>query len=308
MEKNTNFFSLTILGLLLASIGIVAPIAWDWWSSSSGLTLTPLQDTVLVEKKANVDELEIIYKGSRVENLSKITFSLKNTGRLPIVEDDLIEPPNLTLSSGSILNAAVESTNPSNLKAAVKTVDNTVQLSFRLLNPNDSITFSVLADSLQADYNATARIKNISSLEIGSLDERVSLSKDIGWTVYVVGILSAFFGLIGFVLLAEIPKKKAQLKLIKKRDTPVHAGEPMSTIKNYIASDLNFLSGSQEKAVNQAVPDNAETLSEEQAEELISVIEHQVNKEQPLAGAILAFLVSALGIWYVFSNLFISAV
>ncbi|MDB2705432.1 hypothetical protein N9Y67_02700 [Pseudomonadota bacterium] len=121
MEKNTNFFSLTIFGLLLASIGIVAPIAWDWWSSSSGLTLTPLQETVLVEKKANVDDLEIIYKGSRVENLSKVVFSLKNTGRLPIVKDDLIEPLNLTFSSGSILNATIESTNPSNLKAAVKT-------------------------------------------------------------------------------------------------------------------------------------------------------------------------------------------
>ena len=270
--------------------------------------MTYVQETVLVEKKTKISELEVTYKGNKIENLSKVIFRLENTGRLPIVESDLIAKPTIELLDGIILNIAIEETNPANVEPKIETVGNTARLSFKLLNPNDSITFSILTDAMQPNYNATARIKNVSKLDVVSSGEQIIITKDIGWTVYVVGVFSAFFISIGFMLLAEIPKKNKQLKLLKNNDTPIKEGESMRVVRSYINKDLSFLSGKQEKTVKNMLQNDMDILSDDFSKALLSVVEEQVNEEAPLAGAILSLGIAALGLWYIVNSLISSGV
>lgn len=304
MTDKVNGISLTIVGLVFAAVGIVAPIAWDWWSSSSNITLTELQAASLVEKKADVKGLEVLYDGKVVENLSRILFRLENTGRIPIVESDLIEPPVVELATGVILNSAIESVKPSNLKAAVTSKSNIVQLNFQLLNPGDSITFSILTDAPTPKFVASARIKNISELKIVRMEEQISIVKDVGWTVYIVGVFAILFILTGLGLLLEIPKKNAQLKAVRAKETPVHRNEPVNVIKSYIKMDLGFLTGDRKKLVNNALPEDVEILDETQAKELASLIEKSIKEEDSFGPALILFGLAALGIWYVFNSVF----
>jgi hypothetical protein len=305
VKKSTGIFSLTLL-VFLTGAGIVAPIAWDWWNTSSALTLTYVQETVLVEKKANVDELEISYKGHRVENLSKVVFRLENTGRLPIVETDLIDPPVLTLIDGVVLKTDIEDTTPPNLQPTIEIVDNTVRLSFRLLNANDSITFSVLTDSIRPNYSANARIKNVSGINVVRGEDRISLTKDIGWTVYVVGVFSLIFVAVGIGLFAEVPKEKEQLHSLREGKSPIQAGISIEIIDEYIKSDLDFLSGERKETVNNAIPNGTDTLDETQVAKLISIIERQINKEPSFSSAVIVSVIAAIGIWYIIDNVLIN--
>ncbi len=304
MPKRTNGMSLTILGLIIAAIGIVAPITWDWWNSKASLAITDVRIATVVETREDVKGLEITYNGTNVDNLSKITYRLENIGRIPLEESDVVQPPTVTLSQGNILNATVEELHPDNLKNSLEAKNGSVTISFKLLNPGDYIVVGMLVDSELPKLSASARIKGVSELKIVLPEQEITISKDIGWTVYVVSGVSFIF-LVGFFnILSEIPKKKSQLNAIVRKETPVHSGEPVEVIKRYIENDLSFLTGDRKKAVKDAIPEDTERLDEKQSENLIQVIAKAINDEETWGPALTLLVLSGIGFWYVLGSIF----
>jgi len=302
---NSNGKTITILTIIIAVVGIITPIIWDWWSSNSNLTLTHLKTTKLIEKKASIDGLKILYYNNKVNNLSKILFKLQNTGRLPIIEDDLIDILTISLNKGKILNASIENTIPSNINIKLETINNKVQLSFKLLNSKDTIIFGILTDSIETKFNAKARIKNIEKLEIQTLDEQIIIIKDISWTIYIVGFFTLFFFIVTIMLILEIPKKKTQLKAIKYKLTPIHKGESVEIIKNYINNDLSFLTETKLNSFRELLDDEIDFISDDKAKELLMLIEITLKNDNPIEGSIAGFIITSIGLWYVINSIFI---
>ena len=305
MAKINNGISLTIVGLFLAFLSVVIPIAWDLWSSSSEVTLTIDRTTTIVEKKSNVEKLQILYGGKQVDSLSKTFFELKNTGRQAVTVNDLISNPKITLNHGNILEAEIVKSIPNNIEKKLLIEEKSVSLEFKLLNPGDLIIFSILSDAKDPIFTPSARIKNVRDLKIMKVEEQVTINGNVGFLVYLVGSVSILFFMVFFALLFESPKLKKQLLAIKNQETPLHKGEPVEVIVSYIDIDLSMLTTEKRNKLKESIPSNVDRLNTLEAEKLVSEVSGMLTSESPIAGAIFSLIVTLLGGWYVYSSVFV---
>lgn len=303
--KNKSRFSITLIGLIIAMLGIIAPISWDWWSKKSELSLTKDQNVSLIEKKTGVDGLSITYLGHEIDTLSKLVFTLKNTGRTPIEETDLVSPPTLKITQGELLNASIESMSPENIGSTIKKSGNSISIKFPLLNPDDSITFSILLSDRNPKYEVESRIKNIS--KITSLDEKdqIKIRSSFGFSVYITGTLIILFFVVLIGLLTEIPRKKRALKTILKEETPIKVGVQSNMAMSYIDNDLSFLTSTKRLKLKTIAQRQGAFLDEENTAELLISIKNDVENESPGGGAFVCFFIICVGIYYIYSSIVI---
>lgn len=188
--KLRKFGLFTLLGLILAAIGIVAPIAWDWYKTKSVIELHHIANVRLVESSTLSKNIRISYNGRPTPVLSRHTFSIINAGRTPILKKDLVQPPTITFPNGvEILEVIEDAKNPKNLIVdyALSTKRDSVSISFPLLNPGDQSQFGVLLSGFTSDYSAHARIVGISKLTIvDSVEELRQVKRELPISVYVV--------------------------------------------------------------------------------------------------------------------------
>lgn len=296
---------ITILGLLLASLGVIAPIIWDLWSSSAEISLTIDQTSTIIEKRDNFEKLTILYKGEPIELLSKTFISLKNTGRKAVALDDIISTPNIALHDGNIFEAEIIRSDPEYMDKNISTDGKSVALTFKLLNPSDMIVFSILSDVKNPIFIPTARIKNIKKLKIIKPEEQIKINSNIGFLVYVVGCFSAIFFLVFIRLLKDVPKIRQQLVSIKNAETPLHTSEPVAVIYHYIDHHLSMLTMDKRKKIKELIPNNVEKLDDVTAEKMISVVSTILSSESPLAGAIISLVLAFIGAWYVYNSIIV---
>lgn len=136
---------MTIMGLLLASIGIYYTIKYRQikrliitdWENKEIFSLTKLREK----------DIRILYKNIEINGLHELNITLKNTGTVVLKNDDFYQKPIITfLSDVQILDVEVncleEYINP--------TIDINVKeiiLNFEFLEPKDKISLKVLYNS-----------------------------------------------------------------------------------------------------------------------------------------------------------------
>ncbi|MGB4074426.1 hypothetical protein [Pseudomonas sp.] len=304
-HKKTKGVSLTLAGLALATLGIITPITWDWWNTKSDLTITKEQRVNLIEQKTSVDGLKITYLGRDIESLSKIVFTLKNTGRTPIESSDLVSPPTLEITDGELLNASIEIMEPENLGSTITQNGNTVSIKFPLLNPEDFIKFSILVSGQSFSYKIESRIKNIS--KITSLDEKdqIKIRSSFGFGTYVVAAFVILFLAIFLALIADIPKRKRAYKSLLKEEPPFHPGEQTSTTIFYIDNDLRFLSKPKRTTLRAIATRHGSALEKDNSSELFNTTKSLLEAYNPAAGAIVVLFPIIAGSYYIYSSIFI---
>jgi hypothetical protein len=302
LKEDSKGISLTILGLVLAGVGIVVPMAWDWWNSRCEMTITQDQVTNLVEKKADVKGLQIYYFGNVVTSLSKATFTLANTGHTPLTRADVVASPQVVVKNATFLSASIDRTKPANLGARLSSQSNTVDISFDLMNPGDSVTFSVLVDSPTPIFGASARIKNIPELGFVTAQKQLTFKKDRPWSVYGVGPLAIIFVIVGFGFLLEIPKKRSQIELLSSGKGPLSFGGSNEEFRRYIGSQLSFLTGSRKAKVMNLAERDFSKLTQNEVQGMASVICEQIKEEPSLGPALLSLVLGFAGLWYVVKN------
>lgn len=304
-EYKKRGFSFTLLGLILAALGVAAPIVWDWWSTKSELTLTKDQRVNLFEKKTSIDGLSVTYLDHEVENLSKIVFTLENTGRTPIENSDLVSLPTLKITEGKLLSASIDLMTPENLGAALTQTEKTVAISFPLLNPEDSITFSTLISGKNFSYQIESRVKNISA--IISLDEndQIRIRSSFGITTYIVGFFVVLFFITFIGLATQTPRRNRAHRAILQNSTPARCGEKLSTVISYIDNELSFLSKLKRKKLKAIAQKSDSHLDEETTEELQEALRSIISSENPGGGAFICLIIVSSGIYYIYSNIVI---
>jgi hypothetical protein len=137
--------SIALISLLLANA-----------ARKKELTCTLTSSTRLVSENLGGihPDLHVEFRDQPLTSLSKLNFSLRNTGAAAIKGSDVIEPIRLEFPAGTkLLSATVDRTLPQqfNFSASTSPNDRDVVLGFSLLNAGDEAQFSVyvLNSSLQ---------------------------------------------------------------------------------------------------------------------------------------------------------------
>ena len=185
----------TLIGLLLAAVGVLTPIAWDYYRSRIQLELQHLTTSILVQPGANIESLQISFASRVIPSLSQLEFVLLNTGSRPIRGEDLVSRPTLRFVDGvELLDVTTQSVVPDNLQhtLTMDSVDRSVTLDFSLMNPGDSVRFTVLATGLAPGFTAAARVVGLNRLEVRDRREVTEGdSRDLSWMVYALAVVSA---------------------------------------------------------------------------------------------------------------------
>ena len=205
---------IAIITILLAVLAVITPVLWDVYMRKAALELHHLSSITLLDDP-NIEKLEIIYKGKSITNITKLSFLLKNSGKLPILREHIVEPIKISFSGiRKILDVNVSSTNPDNLELHynISEKEDYITIDFPLLNPGDFAYFSVLASGpYSVDFKTSARIVNVKDIDIIRKVESTK-KKAFKWYTYMYWIVSIFYFLLAIVtgksIRAEIRVKK----------------------------------------------------------------------------------------------------
>jgi len=234
----------TIFGLIGALFGIIAPIAWDYFKTKSAIELNVMAITKIVDEVQGMDRLKVIYNGKTMPSMSKLSFVLNNSGRTPIIEKDVISYPIVKFSKNNeILEVKIDGLKPPNLQQehSINTKNNSFEIKFPLLNPNDKIEFSVFVSGSNPQFEAIARIAGIENINVTSqLEEKKFILRNIPWPTYVIGFVGIFTAFIAFNFLIYYGERKELQKLWSSMAIlfPAHGipEEYIDTIKSKLSS------------------------------------------------------------------------
>lgn len=196
MKKET---AIALLGILLATGGIAAPLIWDYYSHQSALEIRILSSKSMLANDPILSDISIRYKGKIVNSLTRMDFALVNVGRTPISASDVVSYPTIEFPRGTeIIAASITRQDPRNLNQTIVALSDapTVLWRFDLLNPGDYGEIAVYLTA-QPDPSAiliSARVRGIR--QIGVVDnsaQSIQLTSGPSWLVYPVGAVTLFF-------------------------------------------------------------------------------------------------------------------
>lgn len=211
MIKNAN--RIAVAGIIIASLGIISPIVWDIVKNKTSISIIKEYSSSLLSNNIANEKIEIKYDGKNIDNISKTQFTIKNTGRTPIISSDIVSPIKIGLANGNILDSSIEKLLPQNITTTLNINNDNIKLSFDLLNPGDIIIIDILSDSNNAIYTCQSRIKNISTIKIEESRVKYKIVKRIDWTFILVMPITLFciFALVCYLISGD--KKKRNIAL-----------------------------------------------------------------------------------------------
>jgi hypothetical protein len=164
-----KLFNINGITLIVAVISLV----WALWSGYLGLKPHSLEfklvSQVAIQPKEtdSISGIQVTVDGIQVESPYLSVLELTNNGRKPIPKSDFEAPLELRAGSGvMVVRAQVTTTNPKDIEAHLEATQDVVTLSPLLLNPDDTITISVLTAGKTPAFTPRARIADISILSL----------------------------------------------------------------------------------------------------------------------------------------------
>jgi hypothetical protein len=302
MKNFTNGASLTLVGLIIAALGVISPIAWDWWNKRTQITIENKSNVSIVSISQPVKNLELLYNGKKISELRKVVLLVKNTGKIPVTKEDVISPLKLIFSADEVLEASATRHSPSNFNASVFLKEKEMALGFDLFNPGDETEIEVLVAGAYEGFNATARIKNISSIEVVDASNDKKSWKNLGLGAYISGFFGVVFLISGTVLLFEIPRKKISISLIKQGASPILKSQSPDEATIHLKNEFGFLTGPRARIVRLKIHQLNYPISDVDKEELASALINAIEREDSAVPAIFSFVIGGIASWYVVSS------
>lgn len=192
--------------LAVATIGIITPIwLWKFDLDSRSLKLRVISQASLVSGlPESVDGLQISIDGTTLDQPSISVVEVLNDGSKPVPASDYEGPIELTLGSRSkLVRVQVTETLPPDIKPKFTTDESRMLISPMLLNPGDTIRFSILSAQAQPDFAIRARIAGVNEVNIenkanpSKFSMRTGLSIFTAVALFYVYIFSAILMLRG---------------------------------------------------------------------------------------------------------------
>ena len=304
MPSGSSVKNLTIVGLVLALLGVITPILLDWSRSRSLLELQVDQGTSIVSKTRGLEKLEIKYDGKIVSSLSKFSFILINKGSRPIVQTEIIKPPTIVFSKGShLLDIQVDNKIPKDLiaNATYDYKNNSIVISFPLLNPGDQVAFSGLVSGDNPSYETACRIYGIKEMSV--VDKSTGRGNVLTWQFYVVSLCFLLTSMGLFPIIIEFQGAKRALRKLNGDMERLLGFENKKQYVNYIKNIPFYFPYKTEtiKKVNALIIENKDQLKSEVSRAIIDQVNYviRINK---IALYIIPMLMVLSGV-YVLTNI-----
>lgn len=298
-----------ITGILVGIFGVIGPIGWDYYKTKSEIELKVIDSNVIIERPKKLDGLVITYGGEKLDELSKTTFILSNTGRTPLLKRDVVQPVCIEFSPTSdVIDAKIESTMPRDLGATIQLNRNARQivLDVPLLNPGDRIEFSALAKSSKIEFDASARIAGITSVSVIKEAQKEHASKATPWTVYPVGFFSALLFLASLVGVTQAPAELRTRRTLRNGTFTLPSMNSQAECLEWVDSRFFFTTAKERgtlKCLIKTLPDRQE-FSVAYRTEILNGVQTLVDSAMPnLPMALGIIFISIIGGWYVLANI-----
>jgi len=234
--------SLSLIGLFLASLGIfisrkhrkVKIFGLNKWENDEVISL-PLKDK---------DDIKILYKDKKIDNLYELKITLKNYGTEVLNEKNFDTLPYITFNEKvQILNVSVSS-KEEYIKPKFEIINNEVIVRFNFIEPKDTISIKILYSSnsvcggqIKGKVIGGNKIENIfkSEIEYQAFREGKSIGKFVymlfaGFCLIIIkkitsilninppfNTITVTIGIIISILFSLIIGKFVQYKLYKRR-------------------------------------------------------------------------------------------
>lgn len=188
-----NQKSFNKITLFIAIAGIALPILWDHYKSTTSLQISITERSIIIEKREKLNELSVSYKGVKLDELTRVTFELSNTGRRPITKEEILSPIYVKFADpSSIIGLEPNDNLPSDLKSSIyiNKSNGNINIDFPLLNPQESIKFTIFSKSKNINYKIGGRVTGISNIDIQNDPKVINGVKKIPWLIYPVTIFT----------------------------------------------------------------------------------------------------------------------
>ncbi|ENM5875916.1 hypothetical protein NTE03_003888 [Vibrio mimicus] len=239
---------ITIVTLLLAVLGVVAPISWDYYSGQKSITLTAISQNNVISPSISVEGLEIKYKGTPLTILSRSTFLIENTGSKSLLQSDVVSPIEIAVAEDvTVFDAMVESKQPENLDIVLSQKANSVFVSFTLLNPGDRVLVSLLTDSKTLKFNAAARIAGVKELIVLDKPPKTLTKWAIVWIP--VAAFSGFLILVSIVGFVQFPQELRVKRAIRLGRFSVPDFNSYEDAHDWVEKTLSFTTKEERQSV-----------------------------------------------------------
>jgi hypothetical protein len=298
-------------GILIGILGVVGPIGWDYYKTKSEIELSVVEKSIIISKPEKLDGLVITYAGEALDELSKTTFSLTNSGRTPILKKDVASPITVKFAKDSnIIDAKIDRMQPLDLGALLQfnRGEGMLILEFSLLNPGDRIDFSVLAKTTAVDFDAGGRIAGVSSLHVVKDIAQDKISKSAPWTFYPVGFFSAFLALTSMVGFTRFPAEKRTKARFSAGTFELPNHKTLDAWIDWVNSDFFFMTPSEREPLIMLLKTLpvGDDFAAMHGEKIMAAVQSILNRMTPnLRVALVVFGIAAAGGWYVFSSILV---
>lgn len=294
------------LPLLIILIPLVGAICWDLYSTKMALEIRLINSITLVEEDPIIEELTILYENKHIKNLTKMQFSLINTGRNSIVKDEIKSPITIEFpEKANILVAKSIFSDPQNIVHKIE-IDDTaskIYISFSLLNPTDFIEFHVyFAGANNMAPVVTARIKGIKSIHFKDYRSEYSdkPSKKKWWT-WIIDFYAALFILFLPFTIRSYFKDWQFKKEVANNPTMIDNLGIVYSFEVFIKDKLQHLSATNIRKLNDVLENDEGDWDNDRRPMLIKLIKKYALEEKTFPKeALITFIIFAiLGvIWF----------
>lgn len=305
-----NFSIVGALGLLVGILGVIGPIAWDYYKTKSEIELRLIEHSPIVEKSKKLDGLRITYAGEEIEQLLRLTFSIQNIGRTPILKKDVVSPIYVQLAAAAdIIEAKLLEKSPSNMDASISfsKANGRITVDFSLLNPGDKINVAVLTKSADTSFDAGARIAGISNLTIApNLALGANSARRATWTLYAAGFFSLLMAIVGIVGVTMTKAESKVKKLLRSSSFSLPPFNTRGEAKAYVESAFAFTTSKERAPVHSLLDSLPEVppFGTTHRDAITHAIEQMIESATPnLPIAIIVFAIAIMGGWYIFTNI-----
>ncbi len=155
--------------LIIAFAGVVVPVfIWQADFNSRSIQLQIFSQTLLdPDVPKAVSGLRISMDGTDLDRPYLTVIELKNNGDRPILATDYEEEIQIIVDNGArLVRAQLTETAPQDVQPLFTNNDKFLKINPLLLNPNDSMTFSLITDGEKPFFKTRARISGIKFIEL----------------------------------------------------------------------------------------------------------------------------------------------
>jgi hypothetical protein len=188
-----------------------------------GLQVVILASTSLVEvEKSVAEEIQVLYKGQSVMDLSLFQVKVENSGNQAVREEDYAKPIRFVFPpQAEIVDAMILESSPQNIGMVVQAEQNTATLSPVLLNEGDRAVVRFLVSNMPFNgspdqFTVDARIAGVKEIyTLNAIEEKKTERTDSTALAWVIGGVAGFG--IGFLVAGFLGFMAQQLLLARDR-------------------------------------------------------------------------------------------